>query len=192
MLFISDVHYDSVKCDRVMLRRHLDEAKRTETPVFIFGDWFDLMGGKYDPRSSYSDIRPEYKSITYLDDVIEDSAEFLTKYKDVIRFLGRGNHETNIEKRMHTSPLDRVAYIVNKNGGNITVAGYSGWLWMQIYAQGKRRSSTFVHYHHGMGGNAPRSKGVLRVDIDQMQFKDASLIVRGHTCLLYTSDAADE
>jgi len=24
MLFISDVHYDSVKCDRVMLRRHLD------------------------------------------------------------------------------------------------------------------------------------------------------------------------
>src|SRR5210317_896422 len=100
MLFISDVHYDSVKCDRVMLRRHLDEAKRTETPVFIFGDWFDLMGGKFDPRSSYSDIRPEYKSITYLDDVIEDSAEFLTKYKGIIRFLGRGNHETNIEKRM--------------------------------------------------------------------------------------------
>jgi hypothetical protein len=82
---------------------------------------------------------------------------------------------------MHTSPLDRVAYIVNKNGGNIQVAGYSGWLWMQIYHNGKRRSSTFVHYHHGMGSNAPRSKGVLRVDIDQMQFKDASLIVRGHT-----------
>ena len=181
MLFISDVHYDSVKCDRVMLRRHLDEAKRTNTPVFIFGDWFDLMGGKYDPRSSYSDIRPEYKSITYLDDVIEDSAEFLIKYKDIIKFFCRGNHETNIEKRMHTSPLDRVAYIVNKNGGNITVAGYSGWLWMQIFQKGKRRSSTFVHYHHGMGGNAPRSKGVLRVDIDQMQFKDASLIVRGHT-----------
>ena len=133
MLFISDVHYDAMKCDRAMLKRHLDEAKATDSPVFIFGDWFDLMQGKWDPRGTYSDLRPEYKSITYLDDVIEDAAEFLTKYKDVIRFFGRGNHETSIEKRMHTSPLDRVAYIVNKNGGNIQVAGYSGWLWMQIY-----------------------------------------------------------
>ena len=182
MLFISDVHYDAVKCDRDMLRRHLNQAKKDGASVFIFGDWFDLMQGKWDPRGTYSDLRPEYKSIRYLDDVIDDTVAFFENYKGVIRFMGRGNHETNIEKRMHTSPLDRVAALHNANGGNITVAGYAGWLLMNmVRGNGRTRAVSKVHYHHGYGGNAPRSKGVLAVDIDQMQFPDADIIVRGHT-----------
>jgi UDP-2,3-diacylglucosamine pyrophosphatase LpxH len=182
MLFISDVHFDAVKCDRDMLRRHLNQAKKDGASVFIFGDWFDLMQGKWDPRGTYSDLRPEYKSIRYLDDVIDDTVAFFENYKGVIRFMGRGNHETNIEKRMHTSPLDRVAALHNANGGNITVAGYAGWLLMNmVRGNGRTRAVSKVHYHHGYGGNAPRSKGVLAVDIDQMQFPDADIIVRGHT-----------
>ena len=183
-LFISDVHYDAVKCDRELLVKHLTQAKRQNAAVFIFGDWFDLMQGKWDPRGTYSDLRPEYKSITYLDDVINDTVEFLKNYKDVIRFIGRGNHETNIEKRMHTSPLDRVAALHNANGGNVTIGGYSGWLMMTMSkgeGMDKSRATSNVHFHHGFGGNAPRSKGVLAADIDQMQFPDASVIVRGHT-----------
>jgi len=180
-LFISDVHFDATKCDRDLLKKHLDEAQKEGAQVFVFGDWFDLMQGKYDPRGTYSDLRPEYKSITYLDDVIEDSAEFLLKYKDVISFMGRGNHETNIEKRLHTSPLDRLAQLVNSGGGRIFIGGYSGWLNFQVRSAGKAKATTLCHFHHGYGGNAPRSKGVLGVDIDQMQFPDADLIVRGHT-----------
>jgi len=180
-LFISDVHFDSTKCDRDLLVKHLKKAREIGAKVFVFGDWFDLMQGKWDPRGTYSDLRPEYKSITYLDDVVQDSAEFLSDYLDIIVFFGRGNHETAIEKRMHTSPLDRLAYALNQKGGNVCVAGYSGWLKVEIFFNGKKRCNTFVHYHHGFGGNAPRSKGVLRCDLDQMQFPDASLIVRGHT-----------
>jgi len=40
--------------------------------------------------------------------------------------------------------------------------------------------SYMMHYHHGYGGNAPRSKGVLHADIDAAKFPDADLIVRGH------------
>jgi hypothetical protein len=181
MLFISDVHYDSTKCDRELLTKHLDEARKRGAKVFVFGDWFDLMQGKYDPRGNYSDLRPEYKSITYLDDVIEDSAKYLQEYKHQIVFIGRGNHETNIEKRLHTSPLDRLAAIHNQNGGNIVVGGYSGWLMCHIKSGDSSKAMSAVHFHHGYGGNAPRSKGVLGVDIDQMQFPDASVIVRGHT-----------
>ena len=180
-LFISDVHYDSTKCDRELLTKHLDEARKRGAKVFVFGDWFDLMQGKYDPRGNYSDLRPEYKSITYLDDVIEDSAKYLQEYKHQIVFIGRGNHETNIEKRLHTSPLDRLAALHNQNGGNVTIAGYSGWIQFYIVSGGNTKAQSNVHFHHGYGGNAPRSKGVLGVDIDQMQFPDASLIVRGHT-----------
>lgn len=181
MLFISDVHFDSTKCDRELLTKHLDEARKRGAKVFVFGDWFDLMQGKYDPRGNYSDLRPEYKSITYLDDVIEDSAKYLQEYKHQIVFIGRGNHETNIEKRLHTSPLDRLAAIHNQNGGNIVVGGYSGWLMCHIKSGDSSKAMSAVHFHHGYGGNAPRSKGVLGVDIDQMQFPDASVIVRGHT-----------
>jgi len=182
-LFISDVHYDSVKCDRAKLRMHLDEAVKINAPVFIFGDWFDLMQGKYDPRGTYSDLRPEYKSITYLDDVIEDSYEFFKKYGDIVKFLGRGNHETNIEKRLHTSPLDRLGQLLRHHGNDVKVGGYAGWIkFSHLRADEKTmRASSLLHYHHGFGGNARRSKGVLEVDLDGSQFSQASVIVRGHT-----------
>ena len=37
-LFISDIHYDSTKCDRDRLHRHLEEARDLGAGVFIFGD----------------------------------------------------------------------------------------------------------------------------------------------------------
>jgi len=78
-LFISDIHYDAMKCDRERLHRHLEEARELGAGVFIFGDLFDLMQGKYDPRGNYSELRPEYKSCVYVDEVIQDVGEKLSK-----------------------------------------------------------------------------------------------------------------
>ena len=103
-LFISDIHYDAMKCDRSLLHRHLDEARELGAGVFIFGDLFDLMQGRFDPRGNYAELRPEYKSCVYVDEVIQDVGEKLSKYADVIKFISKGNHETNIEKRMMVSP----------------------------------------------------------------------------------------
>lgn len=181
-LLISDVHFDSVKCHRDMLKRHLDEARRINAGIFVFGDWFDLMQGMYDPRRSYSGLRPEYKSITYLDDVIEDSVEFLRPYAEQLKFFGRGNHETNIEKRLSTSPLDRLVTGLSMAGSHSSaIAGsYSGWIAFKVDYQ-NHRTPQLLHFHHGYGGNAPRSKGVLNVDIDQKEWPDADIIVSGHT-----------
>jgi UDP-2,3-diacylglucosamine pyrophosphatase LpxH len=180
-LLISDVHFDSTHCDRDLLTKHLDTALATNASVLVFGDWFDLMQGMYDPRRSYSGLRPEYKSITYLDDVIEDSAEYLKKYKNQIKFFGRGNHETNIEKRLSTSPLDRLSALL----GAGHVGSYAGWIFFRFTeTTGRKRAAdcTYkLHFHHGYGGNAPRSKGVLAVDIDQKEWPDADMIVSGHT-----------
>ena len=125
-LFISDIHYDAMKCDRELLHRHLDEARELGAGVFIFGDLFDLMQGRFDPRGNYSELRPEYKSCVYVDEVIQDVGEKLAKYADVIKFISKGNHETNIEKRMMVSPIDRVAQIINSHGGHVEVGGYAG------------------------------------------------------------------
>lgn len=179
-LFISDVHYDSIKCDRDLLHRHLDEAQELGAGVFIFGDLFDLMQGRFDPRGNYADLRPEYKSCTYVDEVIQDVGEKLSAYSDVIRFISKGNHETNIEKRMMVSPIDRVAQIINGAGGHVEVGGYAGWLVVQAHRNLSGRRRFNVHYHHGYGGGAKRSKGILGADIDQKDFPDADLILRGH------------
>ena len=125
-LFISDVHFDSVKCDRELLYSHLEEAKSLNASVFIFGDLMDLMQGRWDPRGSYADLRPEYKSVVYVDEVIQDVGEKLSKYADVIKFISKGNHETNIEKRMMVSPIDRVAQIIGSNGGHVHCRGSRG------------------------------------------------------------------
>ena len=179
-LFISDVHFDSVKCDRSLLYRHLDEARELGAGVFIFGDLFDLMQGRFDPRGNYADLRPEYKSCVYVDEVIQDVCEKLSKYADVITFISKGNHETNIEKRMMVSPIDRVAQIINANGGHVEVGGYAGWLCVTPHRKGSSRKRFNVHYHHGYGGGAKRSKGILGADIDQKDFPDADFILRGH------------
>jgi UDP-2,3-diacylglucosamine pyrophosphatase LpxH len=180
-LLLSDVHFDSVKCDRELLTKHLDEALALKASVYCFGDWFDLMQGMYDPRRSYSSLRPEYKSITYLDDVIEDAIEFLTPYREVLAMFARGNHETNIEKRLSTSPIDR---LVGGLGGGIMPGPYSGWVqlnYQQANGGDRGHYSRLLHFHHGYGGNAPRSKGVLNVDLDQKEWPDADVIVSGHT-----------
>ena len=180
-LLLSDVHFDSTKCDRDMLKDHLDKALALKASVYVFGDWFDLMQGMYDPRRSYSSLRPEYKSITYLDDVINDAVEFLEPYKEVLAMVGRGNHETNIEKRLSTSPIDR---LVGALGGGIMAGPYSGWVQL-VYSRNANnhggRHQRMLHFHHGYGGNAPRSKGVLNVDLDQKEWPDADVIVSGHT-----------
>ena len=178
-LFISDVHFDAVKCDRDLLYRHLNEAQELGASVFIFGDLFDLMQGRFDPRGNYSELRPEYKSCIYVDEVIQDVGEKLAKYADVIKFISKGNHETNIEKRMMVSPIDRVAQIINDKGGHVEVGGYAGWLVVQARRHKYKRRFN-IHYHHGYGGGAKRSKGILGADIDQKDFPDADFILRGH------------
>ena len=70
ILLTSDRHHDSVDCDREFEARHLDEAKRRGALIMDVGDLFDCMQGKFDPRRSYSNLRPEYKADNYLDEIV--------------------------------------------------------------------------------------------------------------------------
>ncbi len=180
----SDVHFDSPKCDRKLLKKHFDRAVKEDAYIWLNGDWFDVMGCSKDPRSAKGDIRPEYDVINYLDVVIDDSVKFLKPYSDRILFVSNGNHETNILKRQETDVLDRMVYKLNKEtGSSIERMGYAGWLRVVLMRPNDPKlimSSVNIHFHHGFGGNAQRSKGVLRVDLDHAHYPDADIIVRGH------------
>lgn len=184
-LIVSDVHFDSIKCERKLLTKHFRAISEAGGYVIINGDWFDLMQGKYDPRGSKFDIRPEYNRGDYIDCVIRDSAEWLAQWQVPI-FLGQGNHETNILRRLETNPAERLVEQLKYRGVDAWLGGYSGWLVVRNIrkkANPEHSAATLsytMHYHHGFGGAAPRSKGVMRADIAQMQHPDADLIMRGH------------
>lgn len=90
---LSDVHFDSVACDRGAVKRHLDKALNENALIIIGGDWFDAMQGKFDPRRNMDELRPEYRCEKYYDVVVEDSAEFLKPYAKNIIAVTQGNHE---------------------------------------------------------------------------------------------------
>jgi hypothetical protein len=181
-LLISDIHYDSTCCRRDLLKKHLDKALQEDRKIIINGDWFDVMGGYKDPRSKPQDIRPEYYSTrSYLDLVLEDSYNFLKPYANNILLIAYGNHETAIVKHRDTDILERLHGLLCQINTDIVLGGYDGWIkFMFEHEAGGLIKSSLMHYHHGSGGNAMRSKGILRNQIDGFIYPDADIIIRGH------------
>jgi predicted MPP superfamily phosphohydrolase len=63
---LSDIHWDNPKCDREMLKRHLDYCLENQIPVFINGDFFCLhagskvIKGEINQTSGLNTIMPKY------------------------------------------------------------------------------------------------------------------------------------
>lgn len=184
LLIISDIHFDSLKCDRKSLKKHLNQIKEKDGQILIIGDWLDVMGCYKDPRSKAADIDPQYiqRGRSYLDLVVEDSFEFLKPYKENLLFISYGNHETAVLKHRDTDPLERLIYLLNTLPGKPVHKGaYAGFVKFVMNRKKSGGGYGFnIAYHHGKGGNAKRSKGVLHSQIDAMELPDANLIVSGH------------
>jgi len=177
----SDIHYDSPYCDRWSLKKHFDKVKENDGQICIYGDLLDVMGCYKDPRTKASDIRSEYiqKGRSYLDLVVDDVYEFLKPYKENIAIISYGNHEVSILKHRDTDPLRRLVHKLNQlPGKDVMLGAYEGWL--KIILRGRTSTMFNISYHHGKGGNAKRSKGILYSQIDAFQYPDANLIVSGH------------
>lgn len=175
----SDWHWDSLKCDRDALKRDLDLAKKINAPVFAFGDTFDAMGGKYDPRGSKDELRPELLRGNYFDEAVEQCADWLKPYASVIAFISPGNHETAIRKRQETCMTTRLVERLKQAGSPVQQGGYSGWIMFHSKPGGKKSATHRMWYHHGYGGGGPVTRGV----IDFSRFLvdvDADSIVAGH------------
>jgi hypothetical protein len=177
-LLISDVHLDSVHCDRVKLKEHLDLALERNAPVFIFGDLLDLMQGKYDPRSNKGDLNPKYNTARYIDEVIKDVVEFLTPYKSILAFYSPGNHETSVEKRIEYGIVDKICYQLEMSQGN-----YSGYIYCRFFAYLEEGTKVplIIGYHHGYGGGGPVTRDSIQTARKAVYLPDANVVISGHT-----------
>lgn len=183
-LFISDVHWDNPKTDLVLLKKHLDQAKAEGAKVIVNGDFFCLMQGKGDPRKSKDDIRPEHNNARYLDSIVNTAVEWFEPYKDVLVFIGYGNHETSIIKFQETDILARFIDLFNmtlKPNIPIQRGGYGGWLQFRSARTATGRTSWVVHYFHGSGGGGPVTKNMIQHQRQQAIVEGADMVWMGHT-----------
>lgn len=186
-LLTSDHHWDNPKCDRKLLKNHLDEAVKRKAGIIMNGDTFCLMQGKGDPRRNKADIRPEHNNAKYLDSIVKTAVEWYAPYRKNIIVAGYGNHETTIIKHQETDVLQRWADLMNLtyNDSNITVGGYAGFVMFRaitgknangrlIQSAGKR-----LYYFHGAGGGGVVTKGVIGTN-RLASSVDADIYTTGH------------
>jgi hypothetical protein len=192
VLLLSDLHWDNPKCDRVLLKKHLDLALKGCNDVLLNGDTFCLMQGAYDPRKSKADIRPEHNVNSYLDAVVNDAIEWFKPYAKIIKVVGYGNHETNIIKRQETDVIQRFVFGLNREcGTEIQAGGYGGWIVYQFKDQTIRKTFK-IKYFHGSGGGGPVTRGVIQFNRMSTFIDGADMIWMGHVheCneVIYTSE----
>ncbi|MEI7584624.1 metallophosphoesterase [Runella sp.] len=195
VLLISDLHWDNPKCDRALLKKHLDEALAGGHDVIINGDMFCLMQGAFDPRKSKSDILPEHNHANYFDAIVNTAVEWFTPYAHLIKVIGYGNHETSILKRQETDIIERFVTLLNyKCGSAVAVGGYGGWVIWQFrpYQKSNNTKQFKLKYFHGSGGGGPVTRGTIQHNRMQVFVEGADAIWMGHVHedyeMTYTSE----
>lgn len=183
-LLLSDVHWDNPHCNRGLLKRHLDEAKEKNRKVFINGDLFCFMQGKYDPRRTKSDIRAEHNVNNYVDEVINTAAEWFRPYAEQIEVVGYGNHETSILRNLETDPIERFVERLNTIANpqdKVHAGGYGGWIVTRFeLSEMGNRPNYRIKYHHGYGGGGPVTKGVIQHSREAVKIQGADAVWMGH------------
>jgi len=180
VLLLSDIHWDNPKCDRDLLKKHLDQALAENIDILINGDLFCCMMGKYDPRSNKSDIRPEHNKNNYLDAVVTTAVEWFKPYAHLIKVVGIGNHEDSILQKHETNISERFVYGLNLlTGSDVKLGGYGGWI-VYRFQRGKVFHAFRIKYMHGFGGGGISTKGVPQFNRMASMVEGANLIWMGH------------
>jgi len=190
----SDVHIDSVSCNRKWFQDDCERAMSLGAGIFLFGDTFDAMQGRFDPRRSMDELRPEYRRPDYYDYIVQDVARILSPFVKGIVLITPGNHETATLKNANTFLSDRLVATLNTQyGGHVLHGAYGGWVrWMFEHTAGGCRTSVKLKYHHGFGGEAPVTKGVIQTARQAVYLPDADVVVNGHSHNSYVVPIARE
>lgn len=184
VLLRSDAHHDNAHADWAMEARHLQLAKERNAPVIDGGDLFCAMQGKYDKRADRSQLRPELREGPYLDQLVRHAADFYEPYASQVALMGRGNHETAMDKRHETDLTERLVTTLNeRTGSRIHAGAYAGYVRFHFKANdtGRNSCSAVMFRHHGYGGGGPVTKDVIQTNRMAATQPDANIVWSGHT-----------
>jgi hypothetical protein len=192
ILMTTDRHIDSKFSDLKLQKKHMQEAKDGNWPIFDIGDIMDAMQGTKDPRSCRSELLPHMAvKEEYFDAVVDYAFDFLAPYAKQFAFIGQGNHEVSVLKHNNTNISKRLVNRLIEAGCPGVMGSYAGWIKLQ-FTCGKAQQSLNLRYTHGNGGGAPVTKGVIQSNRRAVTYPDAHIVISGHTHDAYCVPIARE
>jgi len=182
IMLMSDLHVDHPGCKRSKLKKDLEYARATNSPIIIAGDLFDATGGRNDPRRNVSSIRKRLIVPDYYDAVLKEVVNFMSPYADLIAVVGYGNHEDSVVKFGGTSLVDRFVQEMNRIGGHALPGGYGGYIRFGFYQNRDVPDvSKLLYYHHGRGGTeAPVTRGMIETNRQSVWLDGVDVVLNGH------------
>jgi len=191
----SDAHHDSKYCNRKLERSHLQMAKDRQGLVFSYGDTFDAMQGKFDPRRTLEDVRPEDAVAKYYDSITDHAIEDYAEFADIFALFAQGNHESAVLDKANTCLISNLVKGLNAHtteGHRIYSGCYGGWVRFMFTIHKTKRCSYKLRYHHGSGGNAPVTRGTIQTNRQAVFLPDADFVINGHNHQGYVLPIARE
>ena len=181
--FASDVHFGHKNCDLNIFVKELEEAKKRNARIIIIGDLFDSIFPYGDKRWNPTVLIPELQqrddAPVYATSMM---AKILKPFAKHIDLLGMGNHEYSVLKYHGTDMINLLIMQMNQslNGHKIWYGGYTGYLGyrFQFHDVGCRKVLKIL-YHHGGGGSAPVTKGMIDVNRKETNWS-FDIFVFGH------------
>lgn len=177
----SDVHFDSVYSARDKYFGHLEAAKKENALIIDGGDLFDAMQGRFDPRRSMDELRPEYRREDYYDFVVQDVAKNLLPFSKNLLVLGSGNHELAVRKNANTDLTERLVAELRRERSPVVRMGFKGWVRFMLMRGERSGGSIVLRYSHSGGGaSAPVTRGVIETNRQAVYLPDADVVWNGH------------
>jgi hypothetical protein len=178
----SDAHHDSVQGNIELEMQQLDEAKERGALIFDVGDMLDVMQTRFDPRREIGQIKSKHAKYNYLDLVVEQTAIDYAPYAENWVLMGRGNHETAMEKNMQTDLTERlVQHTRHLADGPTALAstGYSAYVKFR-FSNHNNESAKVLYMWHGAGGGAYVTQNGINSHRMAQEHPTADLVWTGH------------
>lgn len=160
LAFISDSHIDSPNFDEPTFVEHANYCLNDQRYILFGGDMFDSIIRTDQKRAVNSLLE---KGDNQLNIKLDKAYELLKPYQNQILFLGRGNHEESTLKHNGIDLLEMLAKILNAGQKHqILVGNYANFIRFN-WLDGRNKSMLRydIYQHHGMGGSAPVTKGMI-------------------------------
>lgn len=185
LLLSSDVHWDGIDCQRDILAKHVKRMIALDGLLWVSGDMFDVMQGKYDKRKTITGIRPEYLGKeSYYDSVVDDAIEQYGPIHENLLGFALGNHETSCIDKVGTNVIQRFVQGINdkfRPERKVIAGGYSGWIRFMFSHKGTPKGSIKMYFHHGFGAaDSPVTRGVIQTNRQAVYLPDADIVHNGH------------
>jgi hypothetical protein len=180
-LLRSDAHHDSTAADQEMEMRHLLEAEKRDALICDAGDLFDCMNGRYDKRADREHLRPEYQHGSYMNRLIDVATARYERFAPRWLHMSPGNHETAVAKHNDFDLAQQLYARLKPSAPFLNLGKYQGYIRIHGRLHGRDVGSVVIAYHHGFGGSAPVTRGVIQTNRMAIAYPDADIVWAGHT-----------